>query len=100
MLLLMIFALLAGAGTALSPCVLPILPALLGAGVTGGRRRPAGVLVGLVAPALVFGLSSLASGDVPVSVAGWLNFVYPVSVVVSLRARSGVPLTVPARSPA
>ena len=32
MVLLMLFALLAGAGTALSPCVLPILPAILGAG--------------------------------------------------------------------
>jgi cytochrome c biogenesis protein CcdA/thiol-disulfide isomerase/thioredoxin len=48
-LLLVIFALLAGAGTALSPCVLPVLPAVLGAGVTGGRRRPLGVVFGLAA---------------------------------------------------
>jgi cytochrome c biogenesis protein CcdA/thiol-disulfide isomerase/thioredoxin len=46
--LLMLFALVAGAGTALSPCVLPILPALLSVGVTGGRRRPLGVVTGLV----------------------------------------------------
>jgi cytochrome c biogenesis protein CcdA/thiol-disulfide isomerase/thioredoxin len=46
--LLMGFAFVAGAGTALSPCVLPVLPAVLSAGVTGGRRRPAGVIVGLV----------------------------------------------------
>jgi cytochrome c biogenesis protein CcdA/thiol-disulfide isomerase/thioredoxin len=45
--LLMLFALVAGAGTALSPCVLPILPALLGAGVTGGARRPLGIVIGL-----------------------------------------------------
>jgi cytochrome c biogenesis protein CcdA/thiol-disulfide isomerase/thioredoxin len=44
----MLFALVAGAGTALSPCVLPVLPAVLGAGVTGGRRRPLGVVTGLV----------------------------------------------------
>jgi cytochrome c biogenesis protein CcdA/thiol-disulfide isomerase/thioredoxin len=44
----MVFALLAGVGTALSPCVLPVLPAVLGAGVTGGRRRPLGVVSGLV----------------------------------------------------
>ena len=37
MLVLILFALLAGAGTALSPCVLPVLPALLSA---GQRRRP------------------------------------------------------------
>jgi cytochrome c biogenesis protein CcdA/thiol-disulfide isomerase/thioredoxin len=44
---LALFALLAGAGTALSPCVLPVLPAVLSAGVTGGRRRPLGVVTGL-----------------------------------------------------
>jgi cytochrome c biogenesis protein CcdA len=47
--LLIGFALVAGAATALSPCVLPVLPAVLGAGVTGGRRRPLGVVTGLVA---------------------------------------------------
>src|ERR671937_2681856 len=47
MLLLIIFALLAGAGTALSPCVLPVLPAVLSAGGVGGRRRPLGVVIGL-----------------------------------------------------
>jgi len=47
MALLMLFALVAGAGTALSPCVLPILPAVLAAGVTGDRRRPLGVVTGL-----------------------------------------------------
>jgi cytochrome c biogenesis protein CcdA/thiol-disulfide isomerase/thioredoxin len=45
--LLLLFALIAGAGTALSPCVLPILPALLSAGATGGRRRPLGIVLGL-----------------------------------------------------
>src|SRR5262245_64024669 len=49
MALLVLFALLAGAGTALSPCVLPVLPAVLSAGVTGGRRRPLGVCLGLAA---------------------------------------------------
>src|SRR5436190_21693004 len=45
--LLMLFALLAGAGTAITPCVLPVLPALLSAGAVGGRRRPLGIVVGL-----------------------------------------------------
>ena len=39
MLLLMLFALIAGAGTAITPCVLPVLPALLSASALGGRRR-------------------------------------------------------------
>src|ERR1700751_5040882 len=47
MLLLMLFALIAGAGTAITPCVLPVLPALLSASALGGRRRPLGIVVGI-----------------------------------------------------
>src|SRR6202166_3887270 len=47
MIILLAFAFLAGVGTALSPCVLPVLPALLSAGGVGGRRRPLGVVLGL-----------------------------------------------------
>ena len=47
MIVLLGFAILAGAGTALSPCVLPVLPALLSAGGVGGRRRPLGIVLGL-----------------------------------------------------
>jgi cytochrome c biogenesis protein CcdA/thiol-disulfide isomerase/thioredoxin len=49
MLLLMLFALIAGAGTAITPCVLPVLPALLSASALGGRRRPLGIVIGLAA---------------------------------------------------
>src|SRR5512133_1468390 len=51
-----LFAVLAGAGTALSPCVLPVLPVALAAGATGGRRRPLGVAVGL---AVTFALTAV-----------------------------------------
>jgi cytochrome c biogenesis protein CcdA/thiol-disulfide isomerase/thioredoxin len=47
MLLLILFALVAGAGTAITPCVLPVLPALLSASAVGGRRRPFGIVLGL-----------------------------------------------------
>ncbi len=47
MLLLMLFAVIAGAGTAITPCVLPVLPALLSASAVGGRRRPLGIVLGL-----------------------------------------------------
>ncbi len=47
MLLLLLFALVAGAGTAITPCVLPVLPALLSASALGGRRRPFGIVIGL-----------------------------------------------------
>src|SRR3954452_15562806 len=48
MVLLVVFAVLAGAGTAITPCVLPVLPALLSASATGGRRRPLGIVLGLI----------------------------------------------------
>jgi cytochrome c biogenesis protein CcdA/thiol-disulfide isomerase/thioredoxin len=47
MALLMLFAVIAGAGTAITPCVLPVLPALLSASALGGRRRPIGIVIGL-----------------------------------------------------
>src|SRR5207244_8982017 len=57
MALLIAFAFLAGAGTAVSPCVLPVLPVALSAGATGGRRRPLGVVTGL---ALSFTFATVA----------------------------------------
>jgi cytochrome c biogenesis protein CcdA/thiol-disulfide isomerase/thioredoxin len=54
MVLLLLVALVAGAGAALSPCVLPVLPALLSTTATGGRRRPFGVVLGL---AVTFAIS-------------------------------------------
>jgi cytochrome c biogenesis protein CcdA len=69
MLLLIIFGFIAGAGTALSPCVLPVLPVVLAAGASGGRRRPLGIVAGLVASftfstvALVYLISALGLPD-------------------------------------
>jgi len=64
MLILLCFAILAGAGTALSPCALPVLPALLSAGSVGGRRRPLGVVVGLSATftITIVGLANVVDG--------------------------------------
>src|SRR5436853_4926292 len=69
MLLLIVFGCVAGAGTALSPCVLPVLPVVVAAGASGGRRRPLGVVAGLVASftfstvALVYLISALGLPD-------------------------------------
>jgi cytochrome c biogenesis protein CcdA/thiol-disulfide isomerase/thioredoxin len=57
MVLLILFGFVAGVGTALSPCVLPVLPVALSAGATGGRRRPLGIVVGL---ALSFTFATVA----------------------------------------
>jgi len=69
MLLLALFALVAGAATAVTPCVLPVLPALLSASADGGRRRPLGIVLGLAATftITVVALASLVKG---VGVAG------------------------------
>jgi len=69
MALLILFGFVAGAGTALSPCVLPVLPIALSAGATGGRRRPLGIVVGLALSftfatvALVYVISALGLPD-------------------------------------
>src|SRR5206468_498895 len=58
-----------GAATAVSPCVLPVLPVALSAGVTGGRRRPLGVVAGLAISftfatvALVYVIAALGLPD-------------------------------------
>src|SRR5665213_1203761 len=59
MLLLMLFALVAGAGTAITPCVLPVLPALLSASAAGGRRRP-GVIARRLALTFTIAIVALA----------------------------------------
>jgi cytochrome c biogenesis protein CcdA len=39
---------LAGVITAISPCVLPVLPIILAGSASGGRRRPYAIIGGLV----------------------------------------------------
>src|SRR3954468_23856988 len=83
MVLLILFAFVAGVGTALSPCVLPVLPIALSAGATGGRRRPLGIVTGLalsftfVTVALVYVIQALGVPDDllrTIALAGWILF--------------------------
>lgn len=57
MLLLLLFAFLAGLATVLSPCVLPVLPAILSASASGGKGRPIGVILGLIISFVFFTLA-------------------------------------------
>jgi cytochrome c biogenesis protein CcdA/thiol-disulfide isomerase/thioredoxin len=53
---LIVIGMLAGAITAVSPCVLPVLPILLAGSATGPPRRPYAIVAGLVASFTVFTL--------------------------------------------
>src|ERR1035437_4867105 len=59
MLLLLVVAVTAGLATAVSPCVLPILPIVLATGADGDRRRPFLVIAGLIASFSFFTLASV-----------------------------------------
>ena len=100
MLLLTLFAFVAGAGTALSPCSLPVLPALLSASATGGRRRPFGIVLGLAVTftLTIVGLAQVVDGvglgtSVTRDVAIAALLLFGVALVVpALSARLEVPL--------
>ena len=91
MLLLMLFAVIAGAGTAITPCVLPVLPALLSASATGGRRRPLGIVLGLAVTftVAIVALAQLVKG---VGLASGAARTLAIAVLVAF----GVVLLVPA----
>lgn len=48
MFILILFAFLGGIVTILSPCILPILPIVLSGSLTGGKRRPFGIVTGFI----------------------------------------------------
>lgn len=56
MFVLILFAFLGGIVTILSPCILPILPIVLSGSITGGKRRPFGVVTGFIASFTFFTL--------------------------------------------
>ena len=89
MVLLMLFGFVAGAATALSPCVLPVLPLALSAGATGGRRRPLGIVAGLAVSftfatiALVYVIAALGlPGDLLRKLAIAVLLVFGVTLMI------------------
>ena len=79
MLLLMLFAFIAGAGTAITPCVLPVLPALLSASAVGGHRRPLGIVLGL---AVTFTIAIVALAQIAKGVGLASGAARTISVIV------------------
>ncbi|MEK7595008.1 MAG: cytochrome c biogenesis protein DipZ [Patescibacteria group bacterium] len=57
MILLILFAFIAGFVTILSPCILPILPVVLSGSVAGGKRRPIGIVLGFISSFTFFTLT-------------------------------------------
>lgn len=56
MILLVLFAFLAGVVTVLSPCILPLLPIILGSSTTGNKQKPLGIIIGFVSSFTFFTL--------------------------------------------
>src|SRR3954447_22685187 len=93
MALLVIFGFLAGAATAVSPCVLPVLPIALSAGATGGRRRPLGIVAGLAVSftfatvALVYVIDALGlAGDLLRNVAIFVLIAFGLVLLIPPRS--------------
>jgi cytochrome c biogenesis protein CcdA/thiol-disulfide isomerase/thioredoxin len=57
MTILILFSLLSGLVTVLSPCVLPVLPIVLSSSASKGKKRPLGVITGLIISFSIFTLA-------------------------------------------
>lgn len=88
MIILILFAFLAGVVTILSPCILPILPIILAGSVTTGKRKPLGIVAGFVGSFTFFTLflSTIVqlfgiSADLIRSVSIVIVFVFGLSLI-------------------
>ncbi len=78
--LLLAVGFLAGLLTIVTPCILPVLPAVVASGITaGGRRRAVAIAAGL---ALAFGLSALLSIRILTALGLPLGLRYDAALVV------------------
>jgi hypothetical protein len=68
--------------TALAALALDEPPAALGPG--GTRILLGAALAGIVVPGLVFGVSGLTGGGLPVNVSAWIGFLFPLGTVLAL----------------
>jgi cytochrome c biogenesis protein CcdA/thiol-disulfide isomerase/thioredoxin len=89
MIVLLVFAFLAGLVTVLSPCILPVLPVVLSGSVGGGRARPLGIITGFAVGFTVFTLALTAlvkllgiSADLLRYVAAGIIFAFGLVMVV------------------
>jgi cytochrome c biogenesis protein CcdA/thiol-disulfide isomerase/thioredoxin len=72
-------AFLEGLALIVSPCILPVLPLVLGASVDGGRRRPYGIIIGFVT---AFSLFAILARKVVVALGIDLDLIKDASLVL------------------
>lgn len=89
MIILILFAFLAGIVTILSPCILPVLPIILSSSVGGDKQRPLGIVTGFVLGFTFFTLflSTLVSvtgipGDIMRHVSVAIIILFGISLLV------------------
>ncbi len=58
MVILILFSVLSGLVTVLSPCILPVLPIVLSSSAASGKARPIGVIAGLIISFSIFTLAA------------------------------------------
>ncbi|HUS17085.1 MAG TPA: cytochrome c biogenesis protein/redoxin [Chloroflexia bacterium] len=91
MVVLLLFAFVAGILTILSPCILPVVPLILGTAAGGGQRRPLGIILGLALSFTLFSVVLAATLDA----LGLTTYTLRLIAVAALAA-FGVALLVPA----
>jgi cytochrome c biogenesis protein CcdA/thiol-disulfide isomerase/thioredoxin len=77
----------AGLVTAISPCILPVLPVIFAGASTGGRRRSIAIVVGLVASfaaATLFGVAVLSALHLPQDLLNDLGYAMLLLLAVAL----------------
>ena len=79
MIILILFSLLSGLVTVLSPCILPVLPIVLSSTLTGGKRRPLGVVTGLI---ISFSIFTLAISQIVLLLGISTNVLRIVAVII------------------
>ncbi len=79
MLVLIGIGFLAGVITAVSPCILPVLPIVLAGGASGGSRRPFAIIAGLV---LSFTIFTLAAASILSALGLPQDFLRTVAIVL------------------
>jgi cytochrome c biogenesis protein CcdA/thiol-disulfide isomerase/thioredoxin len=88
MLVLLAIGFVAGLLTIISPCILPVLPAVIASGVTaGGRRRALAIAAGL---SLAFGISALFSIRLLQALHLPLGLRYDIAIVVLFIVAAGL----------